>query len=219
MRWRSRRLRRSAESRLWGTPDDQQRFFRAVQRCWMSICARQSGLDLGERMAAAFAAQAGPVAADRQRLSGAAAGASVAAASDPAGRAPARQRRGVHSRRRWWLRARRPALSAAATLRGHRLGERAGHGADAAAPVRAALRWAELPRLWDVDRPADLRAWPPWKDLPNGADEQPASPDLAGAAGDAGHQRLQPVCRRPLPAPRVLALRGSSCHVFCRAAG
>jgi hypothetical protein len=52
--------------------------------------------------------------------------------------------------------------------------------------------------------------------LPHGSDEQPASPDLAGAAGDASHQRLQPAAG-PLGPRRELALRASSCHVFSAA--
>ena len=46
---------------LWGSPGDQQRFFRAVQRCSGVDLYPQSGPDLGQRMANAFAAQAGPL--------------------------------------------------------------------------------------------------------------------------------------------------------------
>ncbi len=46
---------------IWAAPDAEHRFFRAVQRhCAVGLRA-QVGADLGERMAAAFAAQAGPL--------------------------------------------------------------------------------------------------------------------------------------------------------------
>jgi hypothetical protein len=141
---------------LWGSPDDQQRFFRAVQRCAGVDLRSQSGPDLGQRMANAFAAQAGPLlligtdcpALQPEHLSDAAS----ALLDDRQGGNDA-----VFI----------PAEDGGYVLVGLRRPQpRLFEGIDwgteqVMAQTRQRLsglrlRWAELPPLWDLDRPSDL---------------------------------------------------------------
>ena len=141
---------------LWGAPDDQQRFFRAVQRACGVDLRSQSGSDLGARMAAAFVAQAGPlllIGSDCPALQPAhlVAAAQVLLDEHPHGKdavfIPAEDGGYVLV----GLRCPQPQLFEAIEWGSERVMAQTRQrlsGLD--------LSWAELPRLWDVDRPADL---------------------------------------------------------------
>lgn len=141
---------------LWGAPDDEQRFFRAVRRRCGVALRRQSGADLGDRMAAAFAAQAGPlllIGSDCPALQPAhlIAAASALLAEEGAGNdavlIPADDGGYVLI----GLRCSQPRLFAGVDWGSGRV---MAQTRQRLAELR--LRWAELPALWDVDRPADL---------------------------------------------------------------
>jgi len=141
---------------LWAAPDGQQRFFRALRRrCGVDLRG-QSGDDLGQRMAAAFAAHAGPlllIGSDCPALTEAHLAAAASAlvderhAGNDAVFIPAEDGGYVLV----GLRHPQPQLferiawgsERVMTQTRQRLSE---HG----------LRWVELPTLWDLDRPADL---------------------------------------------------------------
>ena len=139
---------------IWAAPDAEHRFFRAVQRhCVVGVHA-QAGADLGERMAAAFAAQAGPlllIGSDCPALQPAHLAVAARNLLDDGGKdavfIPAEDGGYVlvglrHPQPSLFQRVEWGSGSVMAQTR-QRL---AGLG----------LRWAELPRLWDVDRPEDL---------------------------------------------------------------
>lgn len=144
---------------LYAAPDARHRFFRAVcEHCAVALCS-QSGGNLGARMAAAFAAHAGPlllVGSDCPALQAehliAAAAALAALPSTPGGANAA-----VFI----------PAEDGGYVLVGLRFAEPRlfvdidWGSARVMAQTRRRLRdlalpWTELPVLWDVDRPADL---------------------------------------------------------------
>lgn len=141
---------------LWGAPDDRHRFFRAVQRCGDLDLRSQSGADLGERMAAAFAAQDGPlllIGSDCPALRPAHLVAAARALLDE----PQGDRDAVFIPAEdggyvlVGLRRPQPGL-----FTGIAWGSERVMGQTRQRLCRLGLRWAELPELWDVDRPADL---------------------------------------------------------------
>lgn len=141
---------------LWGTPDDQQRFFRAVQRCCDVDLCGQSGLDLGERMAAAFAAQAGPlllIGSDCPALQPAHLVAAAKILLEE--RQHAKDAVFIPAEDGGYvlvgLRCPQPQLFAAIEWGSERVMAQTRQRLSG-----SGLRWGELPRLWDVDRPADL---------------------------------------------------------------
>ena len=139
---------------LWAAPNVQHRFFRAMQRHCMVGLRGQAGADLGERMAAAFAAHTGPL-----LLIG-----SDCPALQSAHLVAAAQRlRGDDGQDAVFI----PAEDGGYVLVGLRQpqpglfqGIEWGSGKVMAQTRQRlaglGLRWAELPRLWDVDRPEDL---------------------------------------------------------------
>ncbi len=150
--------RRAALGRvtLWGAPDDQQRFFRAVQRACGVDLRSQSGPDLGTRMAAAFAAQAGPlllIGSDCPALQPAhlVAAAQILLDEPPHGKdavfIPAEDGGYVLV----GLRCPQPQLFEAIEWGSERVMAQTRHRLSG-----LGLSWAELPWLWDIDRPADL---------------------------------------------------------------
>ncbi len=142
---------------LWGAPDERQHFFRAVQRCLGIALLRQSGDDLGARMAAAFAWHAGPlllIGTDCPALQPGHLVAAAGALSDGSG--------GGHDA------VLIPAEDGGYVLLGLRRpqprlfeGIDWGEGKvmrDTRTRLRAArATWRELPARWDVDRPADYQ--------------------------------------------------------------
>ncbi len=141
---------------LWGAPDGRQRFFCAVQRrCGVDLRS-QAGSDLGERMAAAFAAQAGPlllIGSDCPALLPAhlVAAADVLLDEGPSGRdavfIPADDGGYVLV----GLRCPQPGLFAGIDWGSERVMAQTRQRLAA-----LGLHGVELPGLWDVDRPADL---------------------------------------------------------------
>lgn len=142
---------------LWAAPDERQRFFRALRRhCGVELRCQSDG-DLGQRMAAAFAAQAGPlllIGSDCPALRPAdliAAGGILLAGGEGSGNdavfIPADDGGYVLV----GLRRPRPELFEAIEWGTQRVMQQTRQRLS-----RLRLRWAELPVLWDVDRPADL---------------------------------------------------------------
>lgn len=140
---------------LWGAPDAQQRFFRALQRTCGVALRSQSGGDLSERMAAAFVAHARPlllIGSDCPALQSRHLVAAAAALLDDGDRRdavfiPADDGGYVLV----GLRCPQPGLFSAIEWGSERV----------MAQTRQRLsdlhlRALELPGLWDVDRPADL---------------------------------------------------------------
>ena len=139
---------------VWAAPDAGQRFFRALsRRGQVGVCAQPAG-DLGERMAAAFAGQRGPmllIGSDCPALRPAHLVSAAALLGEATGNdavlIPAEDGGYVLI----GLRHPEPAVfvgidwgsARVMAQTRQRLSE---HG----------LRWAELPELWDVDRAADL---------------------------------------------------------------
>ena len=141
---------------LWGSPDDQQRFFRAVQRCTGVDLRSQSGPDLGQRMANAFAAQAGPlllIGTDCPALQPAHLSAAASALLDDCQSGndavfiPAEDGGYVLV----GLRRPQPRL-----FEGIDWGTERVMAQTRQRLCELRLRWAELPPLWDLDRPGDL---------------------------------------------------------------
>ena len=142
---------------LWGAPDVSQRFFRAVQRrCGVNLRS-QAGSDLGERMAAVFAAQAGPlllIGSDCPALLPAhlVAAGNALLDEEPGGRdavfIPADDGGYVLV----GLRRPQPGLFAGIDWGSERVMAQTRQRLAA-----LGLHWVELPGLWDVDRPADLQ--------------------------------------------------------------
>jgi rSAM/selenodomain-associated transferase 2/rSAM/selenodomain-associated transferase 1 len=137
---------------LWAAPDHRQRFFRAVQAQYGIELRSQTGSDLGERMANAFAAHAGPlllIGTDCPALTEAHLAAAAAALHDghDAVFIPAEDGGYV------LVGLRRPQP---------RLFEGIAWGSDKVMAqtrerlVALGLRWAEPLVLWDVDRPEYL---------------------------------------------------------------
>jgi rSAM/selenodomain-associated transferase 1 len=148
--------RRAALGRvtLWGAPDDQQRFFRAVQRACGVDLRSQSGPDLGTRMAAAFAAQAGPlllIGSDCPALQPA----HLVAAAQILLDEPPQDAVFIPAEDGGYvlvgLRCPQPQLFEAIEWGSERVMAQTRQRLSG-----SGLRWAELPWLWDVDRPADL---------------------------------------------------------------
>jgi len=142
---------------VWAAPDARQRFFRALhRRCGVELRSQAAG-DLGARMAAAFAAHAGPlllIGCDCPALQSADLLAAAAALRDEAAGGhdavfiPADDGGYVLV----GLRQPQPSLFAGIDWGSERVMAQtrtrlAGTG----------LHWLELPPLWDVDRPDDLR--------------------------------------------------------------
>lgn len=148
--------RRAALGRvtLWGAPDDQQRFFRAVQRACGVDLHSQSGPDLGARMAAAFAAQAGPlllIGSDCPALQPA----HLVAAAQILLDEPPQDAVFIPAEDGGYvlvgLRCPQPQLFEAIEWGSERVMAQTRHRLSG-----LGLSWAELPWLWDIDRPADL---------------------------------------------------------------
>ncbi|WP_374692170.1 TIGR04282 family arsenosugar biosynthesis glycosyltransferase [Accumulibacter sp.] len=142
---------------VWAAPDARQRFFRALQRCCGVELWSQAAGDLGERMVAAFAAHSGPlllIGCDCPALQPADLLAAAAALRDEAaGRhdavfIPAEDGGYVLV----GLRRPQPSLFAGIDWGSERV-----MAQTRARLAGAGLRWLELPALWDVDRPGDLR--------------------------------------------------------------
>jgi rSAM/selenodomain-associated transferase 1 len=148
---------------LWVAPDGRHRFFRALRRCYAIELREQCGEDLGARMAAAFAAHAGPlllIGTDCPALQAehlAAAALALSGEEDEHGDRHDGGNDAVFI----------PAEDGGYVLVGLRrpqpgLFEGVDWGSDRVmAQTRQrlsalGLRWCELPALWDVDRPADL---------------------------------------------------------------
>lgn len=139
---------------IWAAPDAEHRFFRAVQRhCVVGVHA-QAGADLGERMAAAFAAQAGPlllIGSDCPALQPAHLAAAAKILLDENGKdavfIPAEDGGYVLV----GLRRPQPPL-----FQGVDWGSERVMAQTRQRLAGLGLRWAELPCLWDVDRPEDL---------------------------------------------------------------
>ncbi|WP_291991581.1 TIGR04282 family arsenosugar biosynthesis glycosyltransferase [Candidatus Accumulibacter sp. ACC003] len=147
---------------LWAAPDASQRFFRALRRrCSVAGVGSfeirsQFGDELGQRMASAFAAQGGPlllIGSDCPALTAAhlaAAGSALLDAGDGGKDAvfiPADDGGYVLV----GLRHPQPELFA-----GIAWGTEQVMAQTRQRLAQQRLRWAELPTLWDVDRPADL---------------------------------------------------------------
>jgi len=141
---------------LWVAPDGEHRFFRALRRCCGIECREQSGDDLGARMAAAFAAHAGPlllIGTDCPALQSEHLAAAARALSDEQpGRndavfIPAEDGGYVLL----GLRCPQPGL-----FEGVDWGSERVMAQTRQRLLALGLRWCELPALWDVDRPADL---------------------------------------------------------------
>jgi rSAM/selenodomain-associated transferase 1 len=141
---------------LWGAPDGRHRFFRALRRCGAVTVCRQSGGDLGARMAAAFAAHDGPlllIGSDCPALQAthlaAAAGAlfEERQGGNDAVFIPAEDGGYVLV----GLRRPQPRLFAGVEWGSEQVMVQTRQRLS-----DLALRWVELPTLWDVDRPADL---------------------------------------------------------------
>jgi hypothetical protein len=140
---------------VWAAPDERQRFFRALQRrCRVALRPQAAG-DLGERMAAAFAAHGGPLlligcdcpALRPADLLAAAAALCEAADGHDAVFIPAEDGGYVLV----GLRRPHPSLFAGIDWGSERV-----MAQTRARLAGAGLRWLELPPLWDVDRPEDL---------------------------------------------------------------
>jgi rSAM/selenodomain-associated transferase 1 len=141
---------------LWVAPDDGQRFFRALKTACGVALRQQSAGDIGERMAAAFAANAGPlllIGTDCPALQPTHLVAAATALLD--------DRRGGKDAvfipvddggyMLVGLRCPQPGLFEGITWGSERvMAQTRQRLAD------LGLRWSELPTLWDVDRPADL---------------------------------------------------------------
>ncbi|NMQ29199.1 glycosyltransferase [Candidatus Accumulibacter phosphatis] len=141
---------------LWVAPDGQHRFFRALRRCCGIECREQFGDDLGARMAAAFAAHAGPLlligtdcpALQSEHLAAAARALSdEQAGGNDAVFIPAEDGGYVLL----GLRCPQPGL-----FEGVDWGSERVMAQTRQRLLALGLRWCELPALWDVDRPADL---------------------------------------------------------------
>lgn len=141
---------------LWCAPDEQQRFFRAVQRrCRVALRAQAAG-DLGERMAAAFAAHGGPlllIGCDCPALRPADLQTAAAALCDEAADGPDAIFTPADDGGYVLVGLRRPQPSLFA---GIDWGSERVMAQTRARLASAGLRWLELPALWDVDRPEDL---------------------------------------------------------------
>ena len=141
---------------VWAAPDERQRFFRALRRrCRVALRPQATG-DLGERMAAAFAAHGGPlllIGCDcpalrpADLLAAAAALRGDAADGHDAVFIPAEDGGYVLV----GLRRPQPSLFAGIDWGSERV-----MAQTRARLASAGLRWLELPALWDVDRPEDL---------------------------------------------------------------
>ena len=141
---------------LWTAAEREHRFFLALQRCRGIECRCQLGDDLGARMAAAFAAHAGPlllIGTDCPALQPAHLVAAAAALSGEqqdghdAVFIPAEDGGYVLV----GLRCSQPRLFAGVDWGSERVMAQTRQGLAA-----LGLRWLELPTLWDVDRPSDL---------------------------------------------------------------
>lgn len=137
---------------LWVAPDASHRFFRSLQRCRGSIVRSQQGPDLGQRMATAFAAQAGPlllIGSDCPALRPAhlAACARALRNGDDAVFIPAEDGGYVLA----GLRRPQPRLFEGIDWGGAQVMRQTRHKLR-----ELGLRWTEPATLWDVDRPDDL---------------------------------------------------------------
>jgi hypothetical protein len=141
---------------LWAAPDERQRFFRAVQRrCRVALRPQAAG-DLGERMAATFAAHGGPlllIGCDCPALRPADLLAAAAALRDEAADGPDAVFIPAEDGGYVLVGLRRPQPSLFA---GVDWGSERVMAQTRARLASAGLRWLELPVLWDVDRPEDL---------------------------------------------------------------
>lgn len=141
---------------LWGTPDAGQRFFRAVQRAYGVELRIQAGSDLGERMAAAFAAHGGPlllIGSDCPALQAAhlVAAASALSADEPGGSDAVFIPADDGGYLLVGLRCPQPQIFVGIDWGSERVMAQTRQRL-----AELGLRWSELPGLWDVDRPADL---------------------------------------------------------------
>ena len=144
---------------LWVAPDGRHRFFRALRRCCAVELREQCGDHLGARMAAAFAAHAGPlllIGTDCPALQPAHLEAAARALSGEAHEhgdgndavfIPAEDGGYVLI----GLRRPQPGLFAGIDWGSDQVMVQTRQRLSA-----LGLRWCELPALWDVDRPADL---------------------------------------------------------------
>jgi rSAM/selenodomain-associated transferase 2/rSAM/selenodomain-associated transferase 1 len=137
---------------LWAAPDHRQRFFRAVQAQRGIALRSQTGSDLGERMANAFAAHAGPlllIGSDCPALTEAHLAAAATALHDghDAVFIPAEDGGYVLV----GLRRPQPKL-----FEGIAWGSEKVMAQTRERLIALGLRWAEPAMLWDVDRPKDL---------------------------------------------------------------
>ena len=139
---------------LWAAPDAGHRFFRAVQCCCGVDLRSQSGADLGARMAMAFAAHTGPlllIGTDCPALQAAHLAAAASALLDDRGNdavfIPVEDGGYVLV----GLRRTQPRLFEEIDWGSERVMAQTRQRMS-----ELGLRWAELPALWDVDRPADL---------------------------------------------------------------